>query len=181
MKKAVFLDRDGTINVDKDYLYKIEDFEYLPGVVEGLKCLQQLGYILIVVTNQSGIARGYYKEEDYCAIDKWMKADLLEKGVEITASYFCPHLPGAPVKEYDKDCDCRKPGLGLFHKAIEDWDIDPDESIAIGDKLRDLAICKDTGCKGILMTKKDIDHSEDIIKVNDWKELIDHIDCEQNK
>ncbi len=173
MNRAVFLDRDGTINVDKDYLYRIEDFEYLPGAVEGLKRLYDLGYILIVVTNQSGIARGYYTEQDYVNLEKWMEDDLESKGIHISASYFCPHLPGALVKKYDVDCECRKPKLGLYQKAIEEWDIDLDHSIAIGDKLRDLAICSKTGCKGILITDKEFEYPEDIIKVSDWDKLID--------
>lgn len=150
MNKAVFLDRDGTINVDKDYLYKIEDFEYLPGAIEGLRLFQEQGYLLIVITNQSGIARGFYSEEDYLRLDKWMKEDLAQKGVKITASYYCPHLPGAKVSEYSMECYCRKPKLGLFYQAAKDWDIDIDNSIAIGDKLRDIAISEVSKCKGIL-------------------------------
>ena len=152
MNKAVFLDRDGTINIDKDYLYKIEDFEYLPGAVEGLRLLQEQGYLLIVITNQSGIARGFYSEEDYLRLDKWMKEDLAQKGVKITASYYCPHLLDVKVSKYSIECECRKPKLGLFYQAAKDWDIDIDNSIAIGDKPRDIAISEVSKCKGILFS-----------------------------
>ena len=172
MNKAVFLDRDGTINVDKDYLYKADDFEYLPGAVDGLRYLQDMGYLLIVVTNQSGIARGYYSEEDYLALDRWMKDDLASKGVRITASYYCPHLPDAPVKEYSMECDCRKPGTGLFYRAAKEWGADIDSCIAIGDRLRDLAICKETGCRGILISAEDTELPDHVIRVSGWEDLV---------
>lgn len=175
MDKAVFLDRDGTINVDKDYLYKIEDFEYLPGAVEGLRLLQELGYLLIVITNQSGIARGFYTEKDYQALDQWMKDDLESKGVTITASYYCPHLPGSPIKEYDVLCDCRKPSLGLYYKAIKDWDLDIDKCIAIGDKERDLEICKVSGCKGYLLSESETETNDWIKTCRDWRTLTNYI------
>lgn len=150
MNKAVFLDRDGTINVDKHYLYKAEDFEYLPGVVEALRIFQAEGYLLIVITNQSGIARGYFTERDYGRLDQWMKENLERKQVHLTASYYCPHLPDARVLQYRVECNCRKPGIGLFEKAAREYGIDLMESYAIGDRLRDLAVCK-KGCKGFLV------------------------------
>lgn len=151
MNKAVFLDRDGTINVEKGYLHRLEDFVYLPGAVEGLRLLQEMGFLLIVITNQSGIARGYYTEDDYLKLDRWMKADLESKGVHITASYYCPHHPKASIPDYRKVCECRKPGTGLFRQAIREWNIELSGSYAIGDRERDLAICVGTGCKGYLV------------------------------
>lgn len=142
MNKAVFLDRDGTINVDKNYLHKVEDFEYLQGVKEALKIFETLGYILIIVTNQSGIARGYYSEDDYRRLSDWMKSDLESDGIFLAGQYYCPHLPNAEITEYARECDCRKPNVGMFLQAIKDHDIDLDNSIAVGDKKRDLAICK---------------------------------------
>ncbi|MCR5587732.1 MAG: HAD family hydrolase, partial [Lachnospiraceae bacterium] len=124
MNKAVFLDRDGTINVEKNYLYKIEDFVFLPGVIEGLKLLQDAGFLLIIITNQSGIARGYYTEEDFKILNNWMLNKLAENGINITKVYYCPHLPDAKIEEYRRDCDCRKPKLGLFYRAIKEYNID---------------------------------------------------------
>lgn len=155
MNKAVFLDRDGTINVEKHYLYKIEDFEFLPGVIEGLKMLQDAGYILVIITNQSGIARGYYTEDDFYKLNDWMLNELEKEGIEISGVYYCPHLPDARIERYRKTCDCRKPALGMFKKAKDELNIDIDSSFAIGDKIRDLSICETTGCKGILINNNE--------------------------
>lgn len=155
MNRAIFLDRDGTINVEKHYLHKIEDFEFLPGVIEGLKLLQDAGFLLIIVTNQSGIGRGYYSEEDFNVLTKWMMQILEQSGVKITQVYFCPHLPDAMIEKYRKDCDCRKPRLGMYLKAVEDYDIDLSQSYVIGDKIRDCAICKDTECRGLLVANNE--------------------------
>lgn len=151
MNKAVFLDRDGTINIEKDYVYKIEDFEFIDGVVEALRMLRSLGYKLIVVTNQSGIARGYYSEKDFFRLNDWMKNTLSNQGVKIDAVYYCPHHPNAKIEKYKINCKCRKPQLALYEKAASDFDIDFSKSIAIGDKIRDCSICNVYHCKGILI------------------------------
>lgn len=151
MKKAVFFDRDGTINVDKHYLYKKEEFEFLSGAVDGMKKLQDMGYLLIIITNQSGIARGYYSEKQYKDLEQWMVKKLEAEGVHISAVYYCPHLPDAPVKEYAVSCKCRKPGIALFAKSIQEQDIDIEKSIVIGDKMRDLEICKNGKTRGVLV------------------------------
>ena len=159
MSKAVFLDRDGTINVDRAYLGKIEDFEYIPGAVEGLRILQEAGFTLIITTNQSGIARGYYSEEDFLELNNWMLSDLKKKGIKIAKVYYCPHHPNGKIEKYKMDCTCRKPKLGMYEKAIEAFDIDLSLSFAIGDKIRDSAICEKTACRGYLIStleEKDI-------------------------
>lgn len=161
MHKAIFLDRDGTINKEKHYLYKIEEFEFLPGVVKGIRVLQDCGYIIIIITNQSGIARGYYTEKEYRQLNEWMIKKLERQGVHITAEYYCPHLPDAAVARYRKDCECRKPKLGLYRRAIDDYDIDLDNSYAIGDRIRDCSICEHSLCKGFLIGKNE---KKDVIK-----------------
>ncbi len=174
--KAVFLDRDGTINTDKRYTYRVEDFEYKEGALDGLKRLTDLGYLLIVVTNQSGIARGYYTEEDYLTLDKWMRDDLKKRGIIVTDSYYCPHLPDGKVKKYACVCGCRKPATGLYWKAAEVHDIDMDNSFAIGDKLRDLSICSESGVRGLLLSQ-DIGIIESQYKVcKNWDEIVEYID-----
>jgi D-glycero-D-manno-heptose 1,7-bisphosphate phosphatase len=131
VQKAVFLDRDGVINVDKAYVYKQEDFEFCEGVFETLRHFQTQGYRLIVVTNQSGIGRGYYREEDFQTLMRWMKERLLEEGVSIDAIYHCPHAP-------EEACSCRKPKSGMFEKALSEFDIDVSRSWMIGDKISDI-------------------------------------------
>lgn len=151
MNKAIFLDRDGTINVEKHYLYKIEDFEFLPGAIAALKKLQDAGFLLIIITNQSGIARGYYSQEDFFKLNTWMLEELKRHDVIISDVYYCPHLPDARIEKYRKTCECRKPKLGLFEQAVIEHNIDLGHSFAIGDKLRDCAICESTDCRGFLI------------------------------
>lgn len=176
MKKAIFLDRDGTINIDKDYLFKVEDYEYIEGAVEGLRALTQMGYLLIIITNQSGIARGYYTEEDYLRLESWMLDDLKDKGIDISGVYYCPHHPEASIIQYKKECKCRKPGTELFWKAQRDFDIDMNHSFAIGDRSRDLCICKESGVKGILLNK-DLKRdgyvgTDKIYTCANWKDIV---------
>lgn len=149
--KAVFLDRDGTINVDKGYLYRIEEFTFLPRVPEALAMLQRAGYLLIVLSNQSGIARGYYTEQDYQVLTAWMAAELEKQGVRIASSYYCPHHPQATVERYRKVCNCRKPRTGMFEAAVREHDLDLESCYAVGDRLRDCAICAAGGCRGFLI------------------------------
>ena len=155
LNKAVFLDRDGTINVEKNYLYKTEDFEFIPGVPEGLKMLQNAGFLLIIITNQSGIGRGFYTECDYHKLMDHMLEELKMYGINIDKSYYCPHLKNASIEKYKIDCECRKPKTGLFMQAMREFDIDINKSFAIGDKLRDLEICFETNCRGYLVGNVD--------------------------
>ncbi len=157
-KKAVILDRDGTINVDYGYVGEKEKFIYLEGAVEGLKKLSEAGCRLIVITNQSGIARGYYSESQFKELDQWMIDDLRAKGIEIDATYYCPHHPEAAIEQYRMDCECRKPKLGLFEKAIRDNDIELDDLYVIGDSYRDVALCdRYSSVSGIVLYS---DHNE---------------------
>ena len=150
--KAIFLDRDGTINVDKNYLYKIDDWEFENGAIESLRILQNLGFKLIVISNQSGIGRNYYTKEDADIIFKYMEDELKKENIKISKSYYCPH--------YNEECECRKPKLGLFYQAQKEFDIDFSRSYAIGDKLRDLAICNKEKTIGFLLSHNEkIDNS----------------------
>ena len=151
MQKAVFLDRDGTINIEKNYLYRIEDFEYVDGAIEALHILDELRYLLIIITNQSGIARGYYTEEEFLHLNQWMIEDLKQKGVHISEVCFCPHHLNGIVKKYAVKCRCRKPGTELFWQAQEKFRIDMGRSYAIGDKMRDVSICQESDVQGILL------------------------------
>ena len=150
MNKYILLDRDGTINIEKDYLYKIEDFEYEYGVMEALKIFQEKGYRLAVITNQSGIGRGYYSEEDFLKLTSFLEADLKNNGIIIDKTYYCPHhVDGKGV--YKIDCDCRKPGTLLFEKAISELDIDAENSYMVGDKVSDLIPADKLGIKPVFL------------------------------
>ena len=142
MKKALFLDRDGVINVEKDYLYKIEDFEFISGIIELCKHYQTLGYIIVVVTNQSGIARGYYSERDFTLLTSWMINKFAENGIAIAKVYHCPHH-----ETISGECDCRKPMPGMLLDAKKDLNIDLEQSIIIGDKERDIEAGINAGLK----------------------------------
>ncbi len=151
MNKAVFLDRDGTINVDKNYLYRKEDFELLPHTIEALRLLQNAGFLLVVITNQSGIARGYYTEEQFMKLNQWMIENFRTKGITIDAVYYCPHHPQAKIEQYRRNCNCRKPKTELFETAVRDLNIDLAKSFAIGDRLRDCCICQKSNCRGFVI------------------------------
>ncbi len=133
MKKALFLDRDGVINVEVNYLYKIEDFEFIDGIFNLCKFYQELGYIIVVVTNQSGIARNYYNENDFNILTNWMIEEFDKNDIEIKKVYYCPHHP-----EISGECTCRKPNPGMLLTAAKEFDIDLENSIIIGDKERDI-------------------------------------------
>lgn len=138
MHKALFLDRDGVINVDHGYVFEPKEFEFSDGIFELLKIASDQGYKLIVVTNQSGIARGYYTTEDFYKLTDFMTNELAKQGVPISAVYHCPHSP-------DDNCNCRKPKSGMFDKAIRDHDIDVRNSIMIGDKPSDIEAANSVG------------------------------------
>ena len=149
--KAVFLDRDGVINVDKGYVHKIEDFEFYPEVFPALKLLQKNNYKLIVVTNQSGIAVGYYTLEDFQKVTEFMLSQLEKHGIKIEKVYFCPHHPEGVIPELRKKCACRKPESGMIKAAIKEFNINPAESFLIGDKETDIQAGHKEGIKSILV------------------------------
>lgn len=143
MQKAVFLDRDGVINIDKKYVYKIEDFEFCRGVFEALHHFQSLGYKLIIVTNQSGIGRGYYSEEELQKLTQWMREALLHVNINIDAVYHCPHAP-------EENCACRKPKSGMLEEAIRTFNIDVKDSWMIGDKRSDIEAAYSVGIENTI-------------------------------
>lgn len=151
MRKVIFLDRDGTINVEKSYLHKWEDFEFEKNAIEGLKKLKDLGYEFIVVTNQSGIGRGYYTEEDLVTLNNQMTEKLKEFGIEILECFYCPHHPEKGIGKYKVDCNCRKPNPGMLLEGIKKYDVDVENSFMIGDKKGDLEAGKKAGLKSILV------------------------------
>lgn len=150
-KKAVFLDRDGTINIDKGFLYRKEDVEFIDGVIDFIRLLNNDGIIVVVVTNQSGVARGYYSEDDVQKLHTYINNELHKVNAHIDRFYYCPHHPEAPVHQYRIDCACRKPKPGMIHQAMEDLNIDPRSSFMIGDMARDICAGKKAGLTSILI------------------------------
>lgn len=133
--KALFLDRDGIINMDHGYVYKIEDFEFTEGLFELLQLFSRQDYLLFIITNQSGIARGYYTEEDFETLTEWMVKTLQEKGITIKEVQYCPHAP-------DENCHCRKPGTGMIDAILKKYPIDLAHSWMIGDKQSDIDLAR---------------------------------------
>jgi len=150
VQKAVFLDRDGVINIDKAYVFKIEDFEFCEGVFEALRHFQSLDYLLILVTNQSGIGRGYYTEEDFQTLTSWMCQELLHVNIQIDAIFHCPHAPEA-------HCECRKPKSGMFQEAIKEFEIDVNASWMIGDKKSDMEAALSAGIENTIFLGNALD------------------------
>ncbi|MBI1677035.1 MAG: D-glycero-beta-D-manno-heptose 1,7-bisphosphate 7-phosphatase [Shewanella sp.] len=145
MSRAVFLDRDGVINKDHGYVHLVDDFEYIDGVFESCLSLKEMGYKLVVVTNQSGIARGMYTEDQFHSLTEWMDWNFADKGVELDGIYYCPHHAEKGIGEYKVDCDCRKPKPGMLNDAAQFLKIDLANSVMVGDKAEDMQAAKAAG------------------------------------
>ncbi len=152
-KPAVFIDRDGVINVDHGYVSNVDDFEYIDGVFDATKALKDLGYLLVLVTNQSGIARGYYTEQEFLTLTEWMDWNFVDLGVEFDGIYYCPHHPEGSVEKYTQVCDCRKPEPGMFISAQQELDIDMAKSVMIGDKADDMRAAIAAGVKNKILVR----------------------------
>lgn len=149
MNRAIFLDRDGLITFAGVHIYKIEDLKFIEGVFNGLRKLQKLDYLLIVITNQAGIAKGMYEEKDYFAFRNEMHGQLKGKGIIINAEYFCPHHLQGTIEKYKIDCNCRKPKSGMLEQAARDFDLDLEKCWMLGDTSSDIQAGKNAGCKTI--------------------------------
>lgn len=147
MKKALFLDRDGVINIDKHYVYKKEDFHFIEGIMETLHYFQDKGYLLIIITNQSGIGRGYYTEDEFHTLTEWMIEQCISYDVYITKVYFSPYHPEHGIGKYKKDSFCRKPSPGMILAAQEEFEIDLSQSILVGDSESDIEAGMNAGIK----------------------------------
>ena len=151
MKKAVFLDRDGTLNVDVGYLHQLEDLELFPWTADALRLLKRAGYTLIVVTNQSGIAHGLIDPGFVTIAHDEMRRRLQRGGADLDALYYCPHHPRGSIKEFSIDCRCRKPLPGMVEDAVRDLGVDPKRSWVVGDKWLDVQLGEAVGARSILV------------------------------
>jgi D-glycero-D-manno-heptose 1,7-bisphosphate phosphatase len=150
MGRAVFLDRDGTINQEKDYLYQVDEFEFIPGAPEAVKLLNEAGFLVVVVSNQSGVARGYYTEDDVDILHRHIADELAKSGARVDAWFYCPHHPQGKGS-YSLACRCRKPLPGMLLEAAHRYAIDLAASVMIGDKLVDVEAGAAAGCRTILV------------------------------
>lgn len=166
MYKALFLDRDGVVNVEKNYLHKIEEFELVEGIVEVCRAYQENGYLIIIVTNQSGISRGYYSEEDFAQLSQWMVEHFKTLGITITHIYHCPHH-----ESIDGVCECRKPEPGMFLEAKKEYDLDMPHSVMIGDNERDIEAAQRAGVGMNILLSTDVSQSKANRVIPSLKEL----------
>jgi len=150
LKPAAFLDRDGVLNADTGYVHKPEDFRWIDGAIDTIKLLNEKGYLTIVVTNQSGVARGHYPEQAVIDLHAWMNTQLGAQGARIDAFYFCPHHPEGTIAAYRQRCHCRKPAPGMLLRACAQWPIDKAGSFLVGDKESDLKAATAAGIKAYL-------------------------------
>lgn len=180
MKKnpAVFLDRDGTINEEVGYLSRLDELKLIPGTSEAIRLINEAGMKVVVITNQSGVARGYFTEEFVETVHGRINEILQQKGARIDRFYFCPHHPVYGNGPYKKACSCRKPESGLFLRASKEMDIDLSRSYVIGDMLKDIDAGKRVGARGILVrtgygrnitiTDKPVYIAEDVLDAVKW-------------
>ena len=152
-KPAIFFDRDGVLNVDVGYLYKIEDFQWIDGAIEAIKYFNDKDYYVFVITNQSGVARGYYKEEDINKLHNWMNQELAKYDAHIDEFFYCPHHVKGIIKDYSFNCECRKPKIGMIKKALDKYDVKLESSLLIGDKDSDIECAENAGIKKILFNR----------------------------
>lgn len=145
-ERAIFLDRDGTINVEKEYIYDPAEVELIPGSLEALQLAAKAGFRLFIVSNQSGIARGLATETDVCRVNERLQELVGAGGVQFDGIYFCPHLP-----TISGPCDCRKPRRGMVDRALESFDLDLSRSFVVGDRLLDMQLAKTVGATGIMV------------------------------
>ncbi|KIM06384.1 MAG: D,D-heptose 1,7-bisphosphate phosphatase [Sulfurovum sp. PC08-66] len=170
-RKALFLDRDGVINVEKHYLHTVEDFEFIDGVFEACRYFETQGYLIVVITNQAGIAKGYYTHEEFKILNDWMLGEFKKKSIDIARVYYCPHHP-----DIDGECICRKPNAGMIWEAQKEFAIDLAHSLLVGDKLSDMEAGKKArvGECYLISTGHDIRAVVYDKKIDNLRELVKH-------
>jgi D-glycero-D-manno-heptose 1,7-bisphosphate phosphatase len=162
-RRCLFLDRDGVINLDIGYVHTAGQTQWLPGIFTLVGDALKDGYVAVVVTNQAGIARGYYSQQQFQAFTRWVHDEFRARGVPLLATYHCPHHPDG-IGELAVRCQCRKPAPGMFLQAIADWQIDASDSVVIGDKISDLQAARDAGLRrGMLLGSQCLPQWKDLV------------------
>ena len=151
LRPAVFLDRDGTLNIDAGYLDRKERLMLFPWSLDSVRLLRRAGYAVVVVTNQSGVGRGMIEESFVEEVHQFIQSRLVDIGEKLDGHYYCPHEPSASIEAFRVDCDCRKPKPGLVTRAARDLGLDVERSIVVGDKWSDIGLAKQTGARGVLV------------------------------
>ncbi|WP_081757178.1 D-glycero-beta-D-manno-heptose 1,7-bisphosphate 7-phosphatase [Aliarcobacter lanthieri] len=167
-KKIVYLDRDGVINKDFGYVYEISKFEFCDGVFEACNHFINLGYEIIIITNQSGIGRDYYTKNDFLSLTEYMKNEFKKHGINILKVYYCPHSP-------EEDCNCRKPNIGMILQSLNDFNINLQNSWLIGDKISDIECGKNAKIPNRILISNKEKNSEDFLTANSLFETINLI------
>lgn len=150
-RPAVFLDRDGTVTIEKNYITDPGDIELIPGAAGAIARLRAAGFAVVIVSNQSGVARGYMTEEDMAAVHRATEARLLEAGAALDGAYYCPNLEDGTIERFARDVSCRKPATGMIDAAVRDLDLDMSASFMVGDQITDLEVASRAGIPGVLV------------------------------
>lgn len=177
MRPAAFLDRDGVINIDHGYLHRWEDFQFVPGAIKALRRLQAAGYALVIVTNQSGIARGYYDEAALQALHDALREHLAAQDITLDAIEHCPHLPSGSVARYAVACDCRKPAPGMILRSAQALGIDLAGSLLFGDKPSDIEAGRAAGIGRTVLLATNATRSEVLGVAPEFTSLADAVDA----
>lgn len=175
-KHAIFLDRDGVINVDHGYVYKKENFEFIDGIFDFCLEAGKKGYLIFIITNQSGIGRGYFTEKEFLNLSDWMKNCFVDRGIKIAKVYYCPYHKDAKIKKFKKENSFfRKPNPGMIYQAIKEYDINPEKSILIGDKITDVICGINAGIKINFLYKGEIINTHKYKSITNLKEAIKYL------
>lgn len=172
MKRAIFLDRDGTIVEEIDHRSPTDDLALLPGAAQALHSLKEKGFLLVIVTNQGGVGRGEFTEEDVRRMHRGLAEDLSQIGLKMDGIYYCPHHPDATLKRYRVECPCRKPKAGLLERASDDLSINLVESFMVGDKLSDVEAGRRVGCRTILVLTGHGRAAAEQIRAGGWPDVV---------
>jgi len=172
-KKALFLDRDGVINIDYGHVFRISDFEFVEGIFDLCRHAAKLEYLLFVITNQGGIGRGFYTENDFQNLSKWMKGRFAEEGIRIHKIYHCPYHPEHGRGEYQKESFDRKPSPGMILRAMEEFGLSMEQSFLIGDKETDIEAAINAGIGTSILFKENIKETKADRIIANLKEVLD--------